>query len=145
MESRWHSSPPNKGAESRLETRGRKPGEPVGLPPGCPSGAANRVAALQVTAFRWTPPLDGTPMPKWSIRRPGRLVHPTPERGILDRAAAAGALVVDDLDMLAHVMFGAVCAGVLAMVRSEDPAAERERFRSVILTMMSGVLQAPGS
>lgn len=66
-------------------------------------------------------------------------------RGILERAHAAGALVVDDLDMLAHVIFGAVCAGVLAMVRSEDPAAERERFRSVVLSLMSGVLRAPGS
>jgi AcrR family transcriptional regulator len=66
-------------------------------------------------------------------------------RGILDRADAAGALVVVDLDMLAHVIFGAVCAGVLAMARSEDAAAERERFRQVVLTMMAGVLKAPGS
>src|SRR5271170_5482206 len=32
-------------------------------------------------------------------------------RGQLDRAASAGALVVDDLDMLANVLFGAVAAG----------------------------------
>lgn len=59
----------------------------------------------------------------------------------LDRAAAAGVLVVEDLDMLAHVLFGAVAAGVLAMVRSQDPSVERARFRSVMLTMMVGMLQ----
>lgn len=58
-------------------------------------------------------------------------------RGMLDRAAEAGILLVKDLDMLAHVMFGAVCAGVLAMARSESPAEERERFREVILQMMT--------
>ena len=30
-------------------------------------------------------------------------------------------LLVEDLDMLAHVLFGAVAAGVLAMARSERP------------------------
>ena len=39
----------------------------------------------------------------------------------LDRAAEVGALLVTDLDMLAHVLFGAVAGGVLAMARSEDP------------------------
>ena len=39
----------------------------------------------------------------------------------LDRVAQAGVLVVEDLDMLAHVLFGAVTAGVLAMARSANP------------------------
>jgi AcrR family transcriptional regulator len=67
-------------------------------------------------------------------------------RGQLDRAAAAGVLRVTDLDMLAHVLFGAITAGVLAMARSEDPDIERERFRAVILSMGAGMLEpgAPG-
>jgi len=62
-------------------------------------------------------------------------------RSVLDRAAQAEALKVDDLDMLAHVLFGAVAAGVLAMARAEDPAAERERFRTVMLEMIAGMVQ----
>jgi AcrR family transcriptional regulator len=58
----------------------------------------------------------------------------------LDRAAAAGALLVEDLDMLAHVLFGAVAAGVLAMARSEDPDRERDRFRTVMLQVMHGIV-----
>jgi hypothetical protein len=46
---------------------------------------------------------------------------------------------------LAHVLFGAVTAGVLAMARSETPDVERERFRSTMLTMMAGMLQVPAS
>ena len=59
---------------------------------------------------------------------------------LLQRAADAGVLVVDDLDMLAHVLFGAVSAGVLAMVRSHDPAIERQRFRTVMLAVMAGLM-----
>ena len=65
-------------------------------------------------------------------------------RGILSRASEAGILRVDDVDMLAHVIFGAVCAGVLGMARSASPAHERDRFRSVVLQMMTGgVIRAP--
>jgi hypothetical protein len=59
----------------------------------------------------------------------------------LDRAAQAGVLVVEDLDMLAHVLFGAVTAGVLAMARSADPEGERDRFRSVMLQVMAGMVR----
>ena len=59
----------------------------------------------------------------------------------LDRVARAGALLVEDLDMLAHVLFGAVTAGVLAMARADDPAGERERFRTVMLQVMHGMMQ----
>jgi AcrR family transcriptional regulator len=62
-------------------------------------------------------------------------------RAQLNWAAEAGVLVVEDLDMLAHVLFGAVTAGVLGMARAEDPAAERERFRSVMLDMIAGLVQ----
>ncbi len=61
-------------------------------------------------------------------------------RGQLDRAAAAGLLVIEDLDMLAHVLFGAVAAGVLAMARSGQPDLERERFRTVMLQVMHGMV-----
>jgi hypothetical protein len=61
-------------------------------------------------------------------------------RGQLDRAAAAGLLVIEDLDMLAHVLFGAVAAGVLAMARSGQPDLERERFRTVMLQVMDGMV-----
>jgi hypothetical protein len=61
-------------------------------------------------------------------------------RSQLDRLAEAGALEVKDLDMLAHVLFGAVTAGVLGMARAADPAAERERFRAVILEMIAGMV-----
>jgi AcrR family transcriptional regulator len=63
-------------------------------------------------------------------------------RGQLDRAAEAGVLLAEDLDMLAHVLFGAVAAGVLAMARSEDPPRERARFRTVMLELMHGMMNA---
>jgi AcrR family transcriptional regulator len=60
---------------------------------------------------------------------------------LLQRAADAGILVVDDLDMLAHVLFGAVSAGVLGMVRSREPIIERQRFRTVMLALMAGLVR----
>jgi hypothetical protein len=48
--------------------------------------------------------------------------------------------VIEDLDMLAHVLFGAVAAGVLAMARSGQPDLERERFRTVMLQVMDGMV-----
>ena len=62
-------------------------------------------------------------------------------RRLLQRAADAGVLVVDDLDMLAHVLFGAVSAGVLGMVRSHEPTIERQRFRTVMLAVMAGLMR----
>jgi len=61
-------------------------------------------------------------------------------RSQLDRVAEAGLLLVEDLDMLAHVLFGAVAAGVLAMARSDDPARERARFRAVMLQVIHGMV-----
>ena len=62
-------------------------------------------------------------------------------RRLLDRAAEAGGLMVDDLDMLAHVLFGSVTAGVLGMARSKEPDVERARFRTVMLAVMAGLVQ----
>jgi hypothetical protein len=42
--------------------------------------------------------------------------------------------------MMAHVLFGAVAAGVLAMARSEEPTRERERFRATMLDVIKGVV-----
>ena len=49
--------------------------------------------------------------------------------------------VVDDRDMLAHVLFGAVSAGVLGMIRSAEPATAHERFRTVMLALMAGLMR----
>ena len=62
-------------------------------------------------------------------------------RRLLGRAVQARVLVVDDVDMLAHVLFGAVSAGVLGMARSEEPFVERERFRTVMLAGMAGLMK----
>jgi AcrR family transcriptional regulator len=64
---------------------------------------------------------------------------------LLDRADRAGLLEVSDLDMLAHVLFGAVTAAVLGMARSAQPSVERQRFRSVILALMAGIVRDPGT
>ena len=61
-------------------------------------------------------------------------------RGQLDRAAEAGVIDFEDLDMLAHVLFGAVTAGVLAMARSDNPDRERQRFRTVMLELIHGMV-----
>ena len=61
-------------------------------------------------------------------------------RGQLDRAAEAGVIDFEDLDMLAHVLFGAVTAGVLAMARSDHPDRERQRFRTVMLELIHGMV-----
>ena len=61
-------------------------------------------------------------------------------RRLLDRAAAARALLVHDLDMLANMLFGAVTAGVLGMARSKEPFVERDRFRTVMLTLLAGLV-----
>jgi AcrR family transcriptional regulator len=66
-------------------------------------------------------------------------------RQLLHRAARAGVLVVDDLDMLAHVLFGAVSAGVLGMMRSHDPSVERARFRTVMLALVDGLMRRDGA
>ena len=42
--------------------------------------------------------------------------------------------------MLAHVLFGAVTAGVLAMARAADQEGERQRFRTVMLQVIHGMV-----
>jgi hypothetical protein len=64
--------------------------------------------------------------------------------GQLDRAAAAGIVESEDLDMLAQVLSlrGAVTAGVLATASSDDPDGERQRFRTVMLELTHGIVAA---
>jgi AcrR family transcriptional regulator len=62
----------------------------------------------------------------------------------LDRVAEAGALRIEDRDMLARVLFGAVTAGVLAMARAVDLDGERQRFRTVMLQVMHGMVDLAG-
>ena len=62
-------------------------------------------------------------------------------RSQLDRVAAAGVLLIEDHDMLAHLLFGAITAGVLVMARSADAEAARERFRNVMLQLMHGMVR----
>jgi AcrR family transcriptional regulator len=62
----------------------------------------------------------------------------------LDRVAEAGALLIEDRDMLAHVLFGAVTAGVLAMARAADLEGERQRFRTVMLQVIHGMVDMAG-
>ena len=62
----------------------------------------------------------------------------------LDRVAEAGALRIEDRDMLARVLFGAVTAGVLAMARAVDLEGERQRFRTVMLQVMHGMVDPAG-
>jgi AcrR family transcriptional regulator len=66
-------------------------------------------------------------------------------RGQLHRAADAGLFQTEDidLDMLAHVLFGAVTAGVLGMTRSEEPSEVRARFRTVMLELVGGLVRLP--
>jgi AcrR family transcriptional regulator len=66
-------------------------------------------------------------------------------RTLLDRATEAGILKAADLDMLSHVLFGAVAAGVLAMARSAQPAVERERFRTTMFEVVAGMVIRPES
>ncbi len=66
-------------------------------------------------------------------------------RGLMERIAQTGVLLVEDVDMLANVIYGAVAAGVLMMARSDDPARELGRFRTVILQVMGGILRDGGS
>jgi AcrR family transcriptional regulator len=62
-------------------------------------------------------------------------------RSQLERVADAGVLLIEDLDMLAHVLFGAVTAGILAMARAADPERERDRFRTVMLQVIQGMVR----
>jgi hypothetical protein len=62
-------------------------------------------------------------------------------RSQLERVADAGVLLVEDIDMLAQVLFGAVTGGVLAMARAADPEGERDRFRNVMLQLIHGMVR----
>jgi AcrR family transcriptional regulator len=60
-------------------------------------------------------------------------------RSIVDRMSAEGTLDVPDSDTLSQMLFGAITAGVLHLVRSDDPRAEIEKVRDVVIRIMAGL------
>jgi AcrR family transcriptional regulator len=60
-------------------------------------------------------------------------------RSIIDRMCAEGTLEVPDSDTLSQMLFGAITAGVLHLVHSDDPRAEIEKVRDVVIRMMVGM------
>lgn len=61
-------------------------------------------------------------------------------RLFLDRMTAEGELDAPDLDTLSQMLFGAITAGVLRLVRSDDPRAEVEQVRDVTVRIMLGLM-----
>ncbi|HEX4219559.1 MAG TPA: TetR/AcrR family transcriptional regulator [Acidimicrobiales bacterium] len=64
-------------------------------------------------------------------------------RLFLDRMVAEGALVTPDRDTLSQMLFGAVTAGVLRLVGSDDPEAEVDKVRDVTIRIMLGLMSTP--
>ena len=48
----------------------------------------------------------------------------------------------DHADVLTRILFGAMAAGALSIARAEDPAAERDAIRDVVLHLISGLRTA---
>jgi AcrR family transcriptional regulator len=55
---------------------------------------------------------------------------------------AEGLVAVDDIRMLATLLFGSITAGALALARAADPAAERGRARAILVRLMEGLRPA---
>jgi AcrR family transcriptional regulator len=70
----------------------------------------------------------------------GERYYVDPIRVILDRMIAEGALDTPDCDTLAQMLFGAITAGVLRLVRSDDPRAEIEHVRDVAVRIILGLM-----
>ncbi|MGA7416371.1 MAG: TetR/AcrR family transcriptional regulator [Acidimicrobiales bacterium] len=74
----------------------------------------------------------------------GERYYVEPIRTILNRMTAEGELDVPDRDTLAQMLFGTITAGVLHLVRSEDPRAEVARVRDVVVRIMVGLTSVAG-
>jgi AcrR family transcriptional regulator len=75
----------------------------------------------------------------------GERYYVEPIRVILDRMTAEGELDAVDSDTLAQMLYGAVTAGVLRLVRSDDPRTELANVRDVVIRIMVGLTVAtPG-
>jgi hypothetical protein len=74
----------------------------------------------------------------------GERYYVEPIRTILNRMTAEGELDVPDRDTLAQMLFGTITAGVLHLVRSEDPRAEVAKVRDVVVRIMVGLMSVPG-
>jgi AcrR family transcriptional regulator len=60
-------------------------------------------------------------------------------RSIVDRMSDEGTLDAPDSDTLSQMLFGAITAGVLHLVRNDDPRAEIEKVRDVVIRIMAGL------
>ena len=60
-------------------------------------------------------------------------------RAGLDALEADGLLEPDDLELLAQVLFGGVCAAVLAMARADEPDAVRDRTYAIVTRLICGL------
>jgi AcrR family transcriptional regulator len=69
----------------------------------------------------------------------GERYYVEPIRLILDRMTEEGMLDFPDCDTLAQMLYGAVTAGVLRMVRTDDHRAESARVRDVVVRIMLGL------
>lgn len=74
----------------------------------------------------------------------GERYYVEPIRTILNRMTAEGELDVPDRDTLAQMLFGTITAGVLHLVRSEDPRAEVAKVRDVVVRIMVGLTSVAG-
>jgi AcrR family transcriptional regulator len=71
----------------------------------------------------------------------GERYYVDPIRVILDRMTAEGVLDAPDPDTMSQMLFGAITAGVLRLVRSDDPRAEVEHVRDVAIQIMLGMMK----
>lgn len=74
----------------------------------------------------------------------GERYYVEPIRTILNRMTAEGELDVPDRDTLAQMLFGTITAGVLHLVRSEDPRAEVAKVHDVVVRIMVGLTSVAG-
>ena len=69
----------------------------------------------------------------------GERYYVEPIRMILDRMRAEGELDAVDSDTLAPMLYGAITAGVLRLVRSDGPRNELANVRDVVIRIMAGL------
>jgi AcrR family transcriptional regulator len=75
----------------------------------------------------------------------GEKYHIDMIRKLLQRLSDEGDLAAEDLDTLSQFLFASVTAGVLNLVRADDPVAESKKLRDLIIRMVAGLLSLPGS
>ena len=66
-------------------------------------------------------------------------------RGMLQTLKEEGLVEADDLDTLAHLLFGSMTAAALALARADDPEEARGRIREMTLRLVTGLRPASAS